>query len=168
MKAQYVILVVDDEPAVRLALAKTLETEDYTVLTARDGDEAVEVARVHTPDLILCDYAMPGMNGVEVCQILAEMCPDTVRILITGYAQLDMAMAAINDGGVYKFVQKPWHNRDLIVMVQRALEHYELVREGKVLVEMLEMAHRQQQVKVRGLEDQVARYRRILGMEELD
>ena len=165
MEVQYTILVVDDESAVRLALQKVLGAEGYEVHTARDGIEALEIVREQKPDLILCDYAMPGMNGVEVFQATEEICPDSVRILITARAQLDVAMAAINEAGVYKFVQKPWNTRDLVLMIQRALEHFELVREGKVLVEMLEMANRQQQVKVRGLEDQVTRYKDMLGMD---
>ena len=62
-------------------------------------------------------------------------------------------MDAINNGGIYKFILKPWNGKDLMVMVRRALEHYQLIQESKVLVEMLDMALRQQEVKVRGLQD---------------
>ena len=74
-------------------------------------------------------------------------------------------MAGINEGGIYKFVPKPWNMRDLVVMVRRALEHYQLIQEGKALMEMLDMALREQELKVRGLQDQVVRYRRMLGMD---
>ncbi len=165
MSEFYKILVVDDDPNVLLAIRKALEMGGYAVQVAPDGPEALELARDWPPDLILCDYQMPKMNGVEVFQEMRKTCPDAVRILVTGQAELGVAMDAINNGGIYKFILKPWNGKDLMVMVRRALEHYQLIQEGKVLVEMLDMALRQQEVKVRGLQDQVHRYKRILGME---
>ena len=164
MASEYNILVVDDDSVVRQALKETLKRQEYEVRLAESGEAALMMAREEAPDLILCDFSMPGMNGVEVCKEMAIICPDAARILITGYADLDVAMAAINEGGVYKFVRKPWNTKDLIVIMRRALEHSELIKEGRVLMEMLEMAHRQQQVELQGLQDQVARYRKMLGM----
>ncbi len=135
------------------------------MVTAEDGPQALEIARAQSPDMVLCDFQMPKMTGVEVFQAMAEVCPDAIRILVTKQADLDVALAAINEGGVYKFVLKPWNGRDMVVMVRRALEHYQLIREGKVLMEMLEMTLQQQEVQVRGLQDQVSRYRGMLGME---
>ena len=165
MTELYTLLIVDDEPAVLTALEQLLAREGYTVVTAGDGPQALEIARAQPPDMILCDFQMPEMTGVEVFQAMAEVCPDAIRILVTGQADLDVALAAINEGGVYKFVLKPWNGRDMVVMVRRALEHYQLIREGKVLMEMLEMTLQQQEVQVRGLQDQVIRYRGMLGME---
>ena len=165
MTELYTLLIVDDEPAVLTALEQLLIREGYTVVTAEDGPQALEIARAQPPDMILCDFQMPEMTGVEVFQAMAEVCPDAIRILVTGQADLDVALAAINEGGVYKFVLKPWNGRDMVVMVRRALEHYQLIREGKVLMEMLEMTLQQQEVQVRGLQDQVIRYRGMLGME---
>ena len=142
-----------------------LKREGYDVHTAGDGILALEIAREIPPDLILCDYLMPQMNGVEVFQAMTEICPVAVRILVTGHADLEVAMSAINEGGVYKFVLKPWNTKDLGVLVRRALEHYQLIQEGKALMEMLDMALRQQEVKSRGLQDQVDRYRRMLAMD---
>jgi len=164
MASEYNILVIDDDLSVRQALQATLNRQEYDVRLAEDGEAGLEMAREVAPDLVLCDFAMPGIDGIEACKELAVICPDAVRILVTGHADLDVAMAAINEGGVYKFVRKPWNTKDLIVMVRRALEHSELVREGRVLMEMLEMAHRQQQVELQGLQDQVTRYRKMLGM----
>ena len=127
--------------------------------------QALEIARETPPDLILCDYMMPQMNGVETFQAISEICPDAVKILVTGHTDLEVAMSAINEGGVYKFVLKPWNTKDLGVLVRRALEHYQLIQEGKALMEMLDMALRQMEVKSRGMQDQVNRYRRMLGMD---
>ncbi len=165
MSEYYSILVVDDDSSVLLAMKHTLQREGYHVDTAASGGEALEGMQAHPPDLVLCDYMMPGMNGIEVFQAMAEHCPDAVRILVTGHGDLDVAMAAINEGGVYRFILKPWNTGDLCLMVRRALEHYQLIQEGKALMEMLDMALRQQEVKVRGLQDQVDRYRQMLGME---
>ena len=71
------------------------------------------------PDLILCDHQMPKMNGVEVFQEMREICPDAVRILVTSQTELGVAMDAINNGGIYKFILKPWNGKDLMVMVRR-------------------------------------------------
>ena len=161
----YTILIVDDDSGVLTALKQVMTREGYEVLVAGDGLEALEVARNQPPDLILCDYRMPKMNGVEVFQAMSDICPDAIRILVTAHAEIDVAMAAINEGGIYKFVPKPWSPRDLVVMVRRALEHYQLIQEGKALMEMLDMALREQELKVRGLQDQVIRYRRTLGMD---
>ena len=159
------ILIVDDDSAVLLPMQMLLEREGYTVFAAGDGPEALEIARRYPPDLILCDYKMPQMNGIEVFQAMSDIFPFAVRILVTGQADLDVAISAINEGGVYKFVLKPWNARDLLVMVRRALEHYHLIQEGRVLMEMLDMALQHQEVKVRGLQAQVERYREMLGME---
>ena len=96
---------------------------------------------------------------------MSDICPDAIRFIVTGQADLDVAMSAINEGGIYKFVLKPWNTKDLVMMVRRAMEHYQLIQEGKALVEMLDMALRQEEVKARGLQDQVDRYKRMLGME---
>jgi DNA-binding NtrC family response regulator len=165
MSEFYTILVVDDDASVLMAMEHALKREGYAVHTAGDGHQALEIAEETPPDLILCDYMMPQMNGVEVFQAMSRICPDAVRILVTGHADLEVAMSAINDGGVYKFVMKPWNTKDLGVLLRRALEHYQLIQEGKALMEMLDMALRQQEVKSRGLQDQVDRYRRMLGMD---
>ena len=164
MSENYTLLIVDDEPAVVTAMSHALSREGYRVLGANDGNRALELAEECSPDLILCDYTMPGMNGVEFFQSASEACPDAIRILVTGQADLGVALSAINDAGVYKFVLKPWNRGDFIVMVRRALEHYQLIQEGKALMQMLDMALRQQEVKNRGLQHQVDRYRKMLGM----
>jgi DNA-binding NtrC family response regulator len=165
MSEFYTILVVDDDASVLMAMQHALKREGYDVHTAVDGIQALEIARETPPDLILCDYMMPQMNGVATFQAISEICPDAVRILVTGHADLEVAMSAINEGGVYKFVLKPWNTKDLGVLVRRALEHYQLIQEGKALMEMLDMALRQMEVKSRGLQDQIDRYRRMLGMD---
>ncbi len=161
----YTILVVDDDLAVLTALQQVMAREGYEVLVARDGPEALTVAREQPPDLVLCDYRMPEMDGVEVFKAMSNICPDAIRVLVTAHAEINVAMSAINEGGIYKFVPKPWSARDLVIMVRRALEHYQLIQEGKALMEMLDMALREQELKVRGLQDQVVRYRRMLGMD---
>jgi adenylate cyclase len=158
----YSVLVVDDEEGVVDTISKLLLRQGYTVRTAGSGREALSSAEANSPDLIMCDNQMPEMNGIEVFQALGKVCPDAVRILITGQSDLGIAVSAINDAGVYRFIRKPWHSRDMVLMVRRALEHYRLVQEGKVLIEMLELALRQKQVQVRGLEHQVDRYKRML------
>ena len=160
----YTVLVVDDDPAVRTAMRQMMERQGYEVHLAQDGPEALEIARAQPPDLILCDYRMPQMDGIEVLKAMSDICPEAIRILVTAHGEIDVAMSAINEAGIYKFVLKPWSPRDLAVMVKRALEHYQLIQEGKALMSMLDMALQEQELKTQGLEDQILRYRQLLGM----
>lgn len=123
----YKILIVDDEAA-NLRLLERLFRRQYDVVGATSGAEALELLRLHNAALIISDQRMPGMTGTEFLQRAAEMRPQTVRILLTGYTDVNALVEAINSGIVYKYVTKPWRNEDLQQTVSRALEHYETIK----------------------------------------
>ena len=123
----YKILIVDDEPA-NLRLLERLFRRQYEVVVAASGAEALELLRVHDVALIISDQRMPGMTGIEFLKRAAEMRPHTVRIILTGYTDVNALVEAINSGIVYKYVTKPWVNEDLQQTVQRALQHYETIK----------------------------------------
>lgn len=118
------IMVVDDEPA-NLRLLERLFRQDYNVLTAESGEEALQLLGQHDAALLITDQRMPGMTGVELLKHTATIRPHMVRIILTGYADVDTLVEAINSGLVYKYVTKPWNNEELRLTVNRALEHYE-------------------------------------------
>ena len=120
----YKILVVDDEPA-NLRLIERLFRHDYEVIIALNGREAMELLRQHDVALILSDQRMPEMTGIEFLKCAAEMRPHTVRVVITGYTDVNALVEAINSGVVYKYVTKPWLNEDLLQTVKRGVEVYE-------------------------------------------
>lgn len=121
----YKILIVDDEPA-NLRILERLFRADYSVVAAASGGEALELLTLHDIAVIISDQRMPIMTGIDFLKKVAEMRPHTVRIILTGYMDVDALVEAINSGVVYKYVTKPWVNEDLQQIVKRALQHYEV------------------------------------------
>src|SRR5688572_31731981 len=129
---QYKILFVDDESA-NLRLLERLFRNKYEVHTASSADEAIKVLEVHDVALIISDQRMPSMTGSEFLKIAAEMRPQTVRIMLTGYTDANDLVEAINSGVVYKYLTKPWVNDELKQTVKRALQHYETIKAQRQL-----------------------------------
>jgi putative two-component system response regulator len=123
----YKILVVDDEPA-NLRLLERLFRRDHTVICAQSGAEALELLKLHDIALIISDQRMPGMTGIEFLKRAAELRPSTVRIILTGYTDVNALVEAINSSVIYKYVSKPWVNEDLQQTIFRAIEHYETIK----------------------------------------
>lgn len=124
---RYKILIVDDEASNVRALERLFRTE-YDVLTAGSGADALSLLEHHDMALLIADQRMPEMSGVELMQRTARLRPHMVRILLTGYTDVDSLIEAINTGHVYKYITKPWKNDDLLLTVARALEHYETLK----------------------------------------
>ena len=120
----YKILIVDDEPA-NLRLMERLFRREYQVVTALAGKEGLEILKQHDIALIISDQRMPGMTGIEFLKSAAALRPQTVRIILTGYTDVNALVEAINSGVVYKYVTKPWLNEDLQQAVRRGIENYE-------------------------------------------
>ena len=133
------ILIVDDEPDVLRVLEELFTLRGYQITKASDGKQALEMLDEISPDLILADYQMPEMNGIELFQATQQIRPDIVRILLTAHGDLKVAVAAINEGNVYKFINKPWNNNYLALTVQRALEHYDLILQQRAFADTLEL-----------------------------
>jgi DNA-binding NtrC family response regulator len=138
------ILLIDDERAIRVALRKCLEREGFKVDDCGDPVEGVKLAEKNGYGLVICDYQMPGMLGVDVLRRIKLLQPNTIRIILTAHADMDIAIRAINDGAVYRFLVKPWDNRELVETVRRAFEEYgtdglaedpekDEAREGRIL-----------------------------------
>lgn len=124
---KYKILIVDDEPENVRSLER-LFREDYDVLTAGSGADALFLLEHHDMAVLIADQRMPEMSGIELMQRTARLRPHLVRILLTGYTDVDSLIEAINSGHVYKYLTKPWNNEDLLLTVARALEHYETIK----------------------------------------
>jgi len=131
----YKILVVDDEPS-NLRVLERLFRHDYEVITAESGEEALLLLNDHDAALVITDQRMPTMTGVELLKRTADIRPHMVRIILTGYTDIETLVEAINSGLVYKYVTKPWNNEELCLTVTRALEHYE-TNKGRHELEMM-------------------------------
>lgn len=151
-----VILCVDDEVNILSALKRLFRSSEFKLLTAESGAAALEILAAEPVDLILSDMRMPGMNGAQFLAQARQLYPDTVRILLTGYAEMDAAIAAINDGGVYRFLQKPWDEHELVLAVRQALEQQALRRQNEQLSAVVRRQNQQLQAFNNELEAQVA------------
>lgn len=130
------ILVVDDEPRIVELLRRELG-RIYRVFTATSGAEALEIMEKESIVLIISDQKMPGMNGAELLKNIVEHYPDTVRILLTGYTDLDALVGAVNGGRIYRYVSKPWETEELKAVVKQGIEHYELKEQNSLLLDDL-------------------------------
>jgi response regulator RpfG family c-di-GMP phosphodiesterase len=130
------ILLIDDDRCVLRALERLFEDGDFTVYSAGSGAEGLEIVKGAEMAVVVSDQGMPGMKGVEFLERIKEMCPDTVRIILTGYADLDAAIDATNKSGVYRYVAKPWGNDSLVQLVRTAVEQYGLVKANRYLTEL--------------------------------
>jgi len=133
---RYTILAVDDEPA-NLRMLERLFRKDYRVLTATSGEEALTVLSREDVSLIITDQRMPGMTGIELLRKSMRTNPDTMKIILTGYTDLDALTEAINTTRVYKFVNKPWDPLALKQTVEDAFHEYERSVQQKLLVDSL-------------------------------
>lgn len=121
----YDILLVDDEPEVLEALYLTLKRARQFRCDPRralSAPEALEALAARPADLVLADYRMPGMNGVELLKVVRERWPATVRALITGYSDVEIAIQAMEEARIHYYVQKPWNNEELRLTVWEALK----------------------------------------------
>jgi DNA-binding NtrC family response regulator len=128
------ILVVDDEEAIRNALKRSLEHEGYSVHVAGAAEEALAWLKGNEVQLIISDNMMPKMTGLEFLGLVRDRYPQVCRILLTAHADLDVAMRAINEGAIYRLLEKPWHDLELKVMLHVAFEQLDLEAENRKLL----------------------------------
>lgn len=129
-----VVLIIDDESSIRDGCRQALEKSGYTVLDAEKGDEGIKIARTAKPDIALIDLKMPGISGMEIIEIFSRDVPDTVLVMITGYATIVSAVEAIQKG-TYDYLPKPFSPDQLRAVVRRAIEHRNLKIEARRLRE---------------------------------
>ena len=127
------LLLVDDEQSVIHSLKRVFRDEDYRIVSALSGEEGLNILEKENVQVILSDHKMPGMSGAEFLGIVKEKYPATIRIMLTGYADISAVMGAINTGAVYKFITKPWNDEDLRTSVRLAFEQCALLRENIAL-----------------------------------
>ncbi len=117
------LLLVDDEPDLLLSLEGLLRQE-FQLFTAQSGPEALQIVREQTIQVIMSDQRMPGMMGDELLAQVAKDSPATIRILLTGYADIQDVIRALNTGGLYRYLTKPWDLDELLGVLQDAVLLY--------------------------------------------
>ena len=124
------IVVVDDEKIVTSAFKTLLKVEGFSdAHFFNNPDEAVEFLKSNTPDLVISDFLMPQMNGLEFLSEVNKMYPEVSKILLTGYADKENAIRAINEIGLYRYIEKPWDNADLMINIKSGIERGYLLSE---------------------------------------
>ena len=132
------VLCVDDEENVRKALKRLFWQEAFTVVTAASAKEGLAILhRAENIGLILSDQRMPEMTGTVFLQAAAALRPDIPRMILTGYSDVTAAIAAINEGGAYRFLTKPWNEPELLQAVRDGLDRYRLLRENRRLTALV-------------------------------
>jgi len=128
------VLLVDDEPSVVEGLKRALRGEPYTIIEASSADEALQVLTTTSVDVIVSDEKMPGTSGTELLAQVRLEYPDIMGIILTGYASLEAAIRAINEGEVYRFLTKPVSYADLAITIRHALQQKNLIGEVRRLL----------------------------------
>lgn len=131
------VLCVDGEVNVLNAIKRLLRKEPYHVFYSDNSLDALEILKNESINLVICDYQMPEMNGVELLEKARELQPDAVRVILSGYAEIHAVIESINQGEVYRFIAKPWEDEDLKQSIVKCLEQYDLLQQNKLLTEEL-------------------------------
>ncbi|MEZ4886237.1 MAG: histidine kinase [Chitinophagales bacterium] len=132
IKKNHQILYVDDERQ-NLVSFKATFRKHYTIFAAQSGEDAIEILRNHKIDLIISDQRMPEMTGVQLFEKILYEFPDAIRMVLTGYSDVQSIIDAINKGQVYYYITKPWKHDELKLVMDKALEAYELRLQNKAL-----------------------------------
>ena len=132
---QHTALCVDDEQSILNAIKRLVRKENYRLLTANSGQDGLKMLAENDVQIVISDQRMPGMNGTEFLKQVKELYPDVLRIILTGYTEVDSITEAINEGSVYKFFLKPWNDHNLKLEIRQAFEQYDLKQTNKHLHE---------------------------------
>jgi response regulator RpfG family c-di-GMP phosphodiesterase len=133
------VLLVDDEPMMLAALRGFFQLEtSYRILTAGSAAAALEVVDAEPVEAVIADFMMPEMDGIRLLAEVRRRRPEATRILLTGYADKESAIRAINEAGLYQYLEKPWDNEQLRITVRNAVERSRLVRDLEQKVRALE------------------------------
>lgn len=151
-----VLLIVDDEANVTSSLKRLLRGDGYRILTADSGKQGLELLAVNRVGVIISDQRMPEMTGVEFLRRVKDLYPETIRIVLSGYTDLQSITDAINEGAIYRFLTKPWEDDQLQDTVREAFQRYELKQENTFLAHEIERANRELSQINRELEQRVA------------
>ena len=140
--ASNIILLVDDEEMVVTSIKSflTLET-DYQVVAFTSPKEALDYVQKNRVDLVISDYLMPEVDGIEFLAKVKELQPEATRILLTGYADKENAIKAINEVGLYQYIEKPWENDDLRLVIRNGLEKRVLLKRLQDKIGEVNKAH---------------------------
>jgi response regulator RpfG family c-di-GMP phosphodiesterase len=142
------VLYVDDEVG-NLNVFKASFRRYFNIFCAETAEEGLKILENNVIQIIMSDQRMPEMSGVEFLQLVLERDPKPIRILVTGYSDIEVVISAINNGQVYKYVAKPWNNDTLKILLNQSYEVYSLRKENEELTKSLVLANKQLEFMLR-------------------
>jgi DNA-binding NtrC family response regulator len=141
-KDRLTLVIVDDEEMILTSLRSFLNLEtDYNIKTFISAKEAIEYVKNNDIDLVISDYLMPEMDGLSFLNNVKELKPEVPRIILTGYADKENAIKAINDVGLYQYIEKPWDNDDMLIILRNGLERNKLLKRLQEKMAEIDSAH---------------------------
>ena len=153
--AEHAVLFVDDEGNILKAVQRLLRNEPWQVLTASRGAEALEILDETPAQVVVSDQRMPEMSGVDLLQAIRERRPNVVRMMLTGYTEMNVAVEAINRGEIFRLITKPWNDEELKATLRQAFDHFDLKEEIKRLNQVTREQNLKLQDMNRNLEQKV-------------
>ena len=144
----YRLLVIDDEIEVTKSIVRQFRKK-YDVFSANSGEEALDIMEKNDIQVIISDQRMPGMTGVDFFARIKEKYPESLKLILTGYSDIEAVVGAINDGQVFRYITKPWIPEELNGIIAEAFQKYELITKNKKLMRSLELANTNLEEKVR-------------------
>jgi DNA-binding NtrC family response regulator len=140
--AQPSVLIVDDEDMVITSIRAFLQLEtEYHVNGFTDPEAAARHLETNPVDVVVSDYLMPKLNGLQLLQRAKQLQPEAARVLLTGHADKQSAIQAINDVGLFQYLEKPWDNAQLLLVINSAIERTQLLRQLNQKIGELDLAH---------------------------
>jgi DNA-binding NtrC family response regulator len=141
-QSQPVVMIVDDEEMVITSVRAFLSLEtDYDIHGFTDPEEAARFMETYPVDVVVSDYLMPKLNGIQLLAKAKQLQPEAARVLLTGHADKQSAIQAINDVGLFQYLEKPWDNSQLLLVIQSAIERTQLFRSLREKISELDSAH---------------------------
>lgn len=141
--APLTVLCVDDEPNILKSLQRLLAGQGFQLLLATSGAEALQLLATRPVDLVMSDMKMPQMSGAELLTEVARLYPTTYRIILSGYADMASTLAAVNQGQIHRYLQKPWHQQDLLTALRDGLDKVALQQRNRELQQQLQLRNQQ-------------------------
>jgi len=161
----HTVLCVDDEPNILNSLRRLLRGEGYRLLTSEHPTEALDLLAQNDVHVLISDHRMPELSGTEFMAQVKERYPDVIRILLTGYTDVDTIAESVNKGQIFKFFLKPWNDQHLKMEIHKAIEQYDMLLANRRLQQQVIDKNRQLQLVNENLEEMVAQRTQELELQ---
>jgi len=142
------LLIIDDEVEITKALVRQFRRK-YNVFACTDATDALKIMETEKIQVVLSDQRMPGMTGVDFFAQIKDKYPDALKLILTGYSDIEAVIGAINEGQVFRYVKKPWNPDELETIIREAFEKYELITNNRKLMHSLQEANQNLEAKVK-------------------